>query len=380
MCFSRYICPLLPILACLLAATPAHETASGDLQRNRQLLQKWKADPEHYARLRSDLETFWALPEEKRESLRRLDRELHQLDAKTQKSLWAVAQRYSAWLDRLSEADRQAIESAPDSQERLRRIGEIRDRQWMERLPRTVREELVNTPPEARSRRVAELREEERRQRKQWLRPLGTNPRTGKQPTHLNDFPRDVKEYVEKNVLPRLTPDEGRHYRQAEGRWPAFLLLLIQLSDRHPVLPPLPAPQKPITRYEDLPEKAKTLAGPKTSWERRTEEWKQLRQVEGKWPHWAEAFTSLLTDDQRKAMPPLGASRPREFPSAVQTFIETTLRNQVKPGEFRRLREAEGKWPDYPRRLHELAQKHHLQVPGMSLPGPAELWDEARKK
>jgi len=372
----------LPVLCCLLAATPGHESASVDLERNRQLLQKWKTDPEHYARLRSDLEAFWALPEEKRQRLRRLDRDLHQLDAKAQKELWTVVERYRLWLDRLAEEDRRQIEDAGDTSERLRLIKEIRDRQWIERLPRTVREELRNTPADGWAMRVAQLREQERRQRKLWQRPLGAGPgpRGAKQPSRLHDFPKEVQEFVEKHLLPRLTADEELHYRRSEGQWPAFPLLLIHLSERYPVLPPLPAPQRPITHYEDLSEQARRIAGPKTFWERRSEEWKKLQLVEGKWPQWAETMVTLLTDEQRKTMPPLGASRPREFPIAVQTFLETTLRIKVKGAEFRKLRETEGKWPDYPRRLLDLAHKHHLQVPGMSLPGPAELWEDARKK
>ena len=91
-------------------------------------------------------------------------------------------------------------------------------------------------------------------------------------------------------------------------------------------------------------------------------------------------FVNLLPPEQRKAMPPLGASRPREFPPAVQSFIETKLRPAVKPLEFRRLNEVEGKWPEYPLRLLDLAHRHNLKVPGMSLPGTADLWEQPRQE
>ncbi len=145
------------------------------------------------------------------------------------------------------------------------------------------------------------------------------------------------------------------------------------------MLPPLPAPRKPIARDEDLPDKAKSIAGAKPMWERRVDAWDRLRQVEGIWPEWAETFVILLTAEQRKEMPALGASRPREFPQAVQTFIETKLRPVLKAGEPRQLKNLEGKWPDYPRRLLELAHRHNLKVPGMSLPGTADLWEPPRK-
>ena len=40
--------------------------------------------------------------------------------------------------------------------------------------------------------------------------------------------------------------------------------------------------------------------------------------------------------------------------------------------------EAEGRWPEYPLALLEIGRKNNLLVPGMSLPGPRELWDNAR--
>ncbi|HWG46024.1 MAG TPA: hypothetical protein VN688_24900 [Gemmataceae bacterium] len=379
MSISRYGWLLTPVLCCVMAATPAHETPSGDLERNRQLLQKWKTDPDHYARLQRDLRDYWALPPAKRERLRLLDKELHQLDAKTQKHLWKVMDRYSVWLEQLPEDERRNIETATDPQERLRRIKEIHERQWIEGLPRKMAEELAKLPAEQRAARGLQLREQERHQRRLWQQPLGSGSRALKHPTRLREFPKEVQDFVEKHLLPHLNAEEQRRYRQAEGR-PEFSPTLKHLADQHPVLPPLPAPRHAVTHYEVLPGKAKEIAGAKTLWERRVDEWRKLREVEGKWPEWAETFVRLLTEEQRKAMPPLGASRPREFPAAIQTFITTTLRERVKLGEFRKLQKAEGKWPDYPRHLLKLAHDHNLHVPGMSLPGPAELWEDVRKK
>jgi hypothetical protein len=35
----------------------------------------------------------------------------------------------------------------------------------------------------------------------------------------------------------------------------------------------------------------------------------------------------------------------------------------------------EGRWPEYPDQLHKLAQKHHVSIPGMSLPLTREMLD-----
>ncbi len=182
--FSRYFL-LLPMLAFIVAANPSEEGTSGTsdtalLERNRQLLSKWRADREHYARLQHDLHEFWLLPEPKRHQLRQLDDAFHQLDGKTQKRLWKVAERYTAWLDRLPQADRQQIEQAKDNGERLQAIRNIRERQWIERLPRKIREDLAKLSPKDRTARTDQLHKQEHQQRLQWSRPLGAKQRPNK--------------------------------------------------------------------------------------------------------------------------------------------------------------------------------------------------------
>jgi hypothetical protein len=179
---SRYGLLLLPMLAFLMAATPGEEGTSAvpdaaHLERNRQMLHKWKADPEHYARLQRDLHDFWALPDLKRRQLRQLDLAFHQLDAKTQKRLWKTGERYVAWLEHLPEAERQQIEETKDYRERLQLIRTIRERQWIERLPRKVREDLEKLSPEARAVLIAQLHKQERQQRLLWSKPPAAKPR-----------------------------------------------------------------------------------------------------------------------------------------------------------------------------------------------------------
>ena len=154
---SRY-CLLLDTHAGLPAAATPSPEAAADLERNRQLLQKWKAEPEHYARLQRDLHDFWELSDAKRGQLRQLDHALHQLEPQTRKRLWKVAERYLAWLEGLPEDERRHIEETKDAQERLRLIRTIRERQWIERLPRKVQADLDKLPEDARSAEVARLR------------------------------------------------------------------------------------------------------------------------------------------------------------------------------------------------------------------------------
>jgi hypothetical protein len=172
---------LIPLLGFLVAAAPGKDALSssstGDLERNRELLHKWQADPEHAALLQHDLRAFWALPKAKQKQLRQLDRELHQLDPATQKRLRRVADRYMAWLERLPAERRRAIEGASDPEQRLQRIKALREQQWIERLPKRVQVELAKLAQRERSEQVRKLREQERQQRNLWKRPVSAGPR-----------------------------------------------------------------------------------------------------------------------------------------------------------------------------------------------------------
>src|SRR5258708_35930425 len=116
-------------LAALGAALPEPPSSDGvtrddPLARNQQLLEEWRENPKHNARLQRDLERFWSLPREERDRLRALDRELHEQDSATQQRLWGVLERYHAWMERLPESDRRRIESASGDR-RLAIIKEI---------------------------------------------------------------------------------------------------------------------------------------------------------------------------------------------------------------------------------------------------------------
>jgi hypothetical protein len=60
--------------------------------------------------------------------------------------------------------------------------------------------------------------------------------------------------------------------------------------------------------------------------------------------------------------------------------LENKMLPALSDAEKSRLKDTEGKWPEYPKLLHEFAQAHHLVIPNMSLPGPQQLWIAARAK
>jgi len=48
--------------------------------------------------------------------------------------------------------------------------------------------------------------------------------------------------------------------------------------------------------------------------------------------------------------------------------------------DMQRLKEAEGRWPEYPRTVMDLAKLYKLSVPGWTLPDQKDFWDKFRIK
>jgi hypothetical protein len=356
---------LLVVLGALIAAAPGAPSDADDLERNRRLLEKWRADPEHYKRLQTDLRAFHALPAERQQKIRDLDRQLHELDLTTQARLWAVLDRYHTWLERLPEAQRQQVKETANPADRLKLIRALREQEWIDRLPAKVRGELAKLPPGEKATEVARLRRQERAQRLFWIQaPQRPSPET--RPGRLSEFPSEVQVFVRDLLMPRLNADEKAQLRRAEGKWPELARTIRELSDRHPVLPPLPPPRGPITKYDHLPATA-AVSIPR----------KRFADLQGRWPEYALAVTTVLKKQKRRVAP-LGASKLDELPSDARQFVQKQLLPALGPLQKDNLRRMDGRWPEYPKRLLALAWQKRLVIPGMSLPGPRELWDAAR--
>jgi hypothetical protein len=85
---------------------------------------------------------FLALPAEQQKRVRAIVKELGQEDPESQARLLQVLHRYVTWLERLSPTDRQYLDASAHSLERLGRIRELREKQWLETLPRADRERM----------------------------------------------------------------------------------------------------------------------------------------------------------------------------------------------------------------------------------------------
>jgi hypothetical protein len=149
----------------------------------RALEEKARQDPEWYQRTLRDLDAFQSLPPDQQERMRELDRQLNAQDARTRQKLMRALERYSAWMDRLTPADRKYIENAPNSKERLKRIREVRDKQWVQTQPKAVREEIMRAKGKERQELIQKYRQEEKKRRQEWetgMKRGNTPPRAGR--------------------------------------------------------------------------------------------------------------------------------------------------------------------------------------------------------
>jgi hypothetical protein len=363
---NRYRLAALLVFVVFALPLLAADNLVDELEHNARLLAKWKADPEHYARLQREQHQFAALLPERQEKLRQFDRELHNCDSQTQQRLWETLERYAAWLDQLPEADRQQLLAIPNKQERLEAIKAKCRQQWLERLPAKERDYLGEHSEETERRYHDDIQ-----RRQQWLNALSLRPDLRPRPHKpgtLEEFPPEVIAFVNDTLMPMLPEQEKTQLKATHG-WPALAQLLLDLSDKHPVLPPFN--NKPIVSFRDLPTVDSKALG-------KSSRFSPLREHEGRWPEFALAVADWAARTNHPLPRGLGACKPGEFSTDIQEFIKERLLPALTPEEAQRLGRTEGQWPAYPKLLRELAKKYNLVIPGMSLPGTSEFWESAR--
>lgn len=369
---------LLPLAQDAAPTPPARaaEPAVIDLEHNRTRLEQYRNDPEHYARLRRDFRAFQALPPERQKQIRQLDRELHDEESATYVRLRRTLERYVDWLERLPPADRQRIEAAPTAKERVQVIHSLREQEWLATLPQAVRDRVNATPPEQRSALIAQLRQEERRREQEWDLAIRNwddliQFRDRPQPSRLSDFPINVQRFVDKMLIPRLGAEEKNRLLLAEGQWPLYPRTLVELADKY--LVQLPGPSTGPSRFQELP----------PSWQERLSKLKNfptpaIVKSEGEWPTYAVNVTLLARRRGVDPQPSLGPDTLDRFSPEIQNFVKRQLLPVLTEREKEELQKSEGRWPDYPRALRDLARRHDLNVPGTTLPGSRAQWDRFR--
>jgi hypothetical protein len=331
------------------------------------------------------IELFRSYPAARRQQLRTLHHDLTSLPRDEQERLVRVLEAYAGWLARLPEKLRMEVLDAPTADARLAAVRQVQNRQWEEALPGPQREKLnLTTKADERIRLVKEWRDQERDRQFEWrLAALQWDAiRENKKPWPFSDdaLAKQVDAFVNSafnhdTAVPRLKPVELaklRSLQAATGQnaaWIPYGAYILQLADSYPTLPESPT-GPPVTEVEQL--------SPKVLAELRNKGVvlkQRYRSVLGKWPEFALA----IARDQKDLRPvlgdkPLGPCAPGDFAQPVNEFLANDLMPKLKPDEARRLKTQEGKWPEYPKLMIELAKAKDLSVPGVTLPGKPSLW------
>lgn len=346
---------------------------------------------------------FRSLPPARQQQLRTLHQELAATDAKLAPTLRATLDAYAAWLDRLPDADRKKVLTAPTSAERLDAVRQVKEGQWRATLTPRQKDRLKEVQStEERLNLAAEFRDQEQRRRDEWKlaqHQWQSLSEKGQKPWPFSDdkLTRQIDGYVRTAFgadlslpLPdrknpffpppgcRLTREqylELKALHDAAGRdgyWLSYGACLLRLSDALPTLPP-PKDGKPVVHFGMLAPSLRPFVGK----DKDAKEPKgPLLNQTGKWPEFALAVHNVARFRPKADTSLLGPCRPGEFAEEVNSFVTSTLTPKLSATDRTELEKLAGKWPEYPRRMMELARKHDLSVPGVTLPGEPSKWEQ----
>ncbi|MFM7148995.1 MAG: hypothetical protein ACKO23_04050 [Gemmataceae bacterium] len=355
----------------LLLAIPlvlaARETPESIMESNQKRLDKLRIDPEQYQRLVANWQSFKKQSPARQQQLRQLDQQLHDLDRADLNRLWAVLDRYHSWLEKQEPDVRKRLTASGDPSKRLALLKEIRRREWVEMLPSSVRDKWQKLPADQQEGKLQEIREEQERIQQLWRRGAVQPNEPTLRPSTLRELPAEVRAYLDE-LMPRLSAEEKDRLKQSEGKWPDLPRTIRELSEAHPNLPPLRS--GPITKWSDLPGEVRQSL---ELLDRRKVK-QVVRQLPARWPEFALEVHRII---QREGLtsPPLGASNIVEMPPEVQRAMKDILYPRLGPMQRETLRKLEGRWPEFPLTLLRFAREKGVSLPGMSPPGPPELWE-----
>jgi hypothetical protein len=173
----------------------------------------------------------------------------------------------------------------------------------------------------------------------------------------LEACPPAVRVFVTDFLDPLLNKREKDNLQAAEGQWPNFPSMLLRMADKHPVI--LLGKRGP-TRFGELPADVMQQVARLDPETRR-----RLREAEGRWPDYAIWVTVTSKNKGIDLKAPLGACSARDtrFDQPTRDFIRRLTAHLYGPMERKQLTATEGRWPDYPLMLLQLAAKHHLALP-----------------
>jgi hypothetical protein len=331
----------------------------------------------------------------RQQQLRKLHADFQALDQDDQARLTRVMQTYNAWLAKLPDADRKWVLDAPTGAARLEVVRELREREWVESLPRPYREEYAKAEGDARRLKVQEWRAEEAERREEWAVAQRTwgefSP--GKVPAVFAGEGRAQVDLFVANLKPNLSEperkalDDARSAADEFGNYFWYVFEVARLSHLHPILPGRVGPKDFASLDESV--KEYLVKHDPQHFKRNGnqivfvgDERKEFRRAQGRWPEFALELADYCQKNKLTLPVPLGDCRKSQMPTDVVSVIDRLERDLKRTdqgkADLKALEEAQGKWPDYPKMVIDLARKHKVAVPGWMLPGPQQMWDRFR--
>lgn len=331
-------------------------------------------------------EEFRSLAPKRRQEIVALDRQFRELPEAERDRLGGVLEDYAVWIDRLPDPLRAEVLSAPGRDERFAAVETVLVKERIESLPAEKRQKLrLITDANEKASLLKGWFDEEQEQRQEWH--LAARQwqaiKDGKRPWPFADesLRKEIERFVktvfkvESNAT-RLTTEESRRLEfirketERDRAWFQYGAVLLELADRHPSLPET-REGVPITQLDQLPKTIQTeLSRKPLVFQNR------IRPTIGKWPDFALSINAENRVQKLGTLPSLGPCRPGEFREPVEQFLTETLQSKLTPVQILDLKRLEGHWPEYPRKMLELAKLHDLSVPGVTLPGSPQLWQQ----
>ena len=275
---------------------------------------------------------------------------------------------------------------------RLSLIRKLRERDWLATLPRAYREQYAKTKSRADQIVLVEKwHEEERMRQREW-----ESARDHWEDIH-QELPHDFKDHLfqdQLNVFLGNLATQLPAYQQpvvnkmkevpASDRYWVWYRTVVDLADKTPLLP-TPPEAKRYGSYESLPDYLKNEI-------KFRKHPKIIQTLPQYWPAFAIGITDYVHKHKLTLVQPLGPSKKSQMPKEVQPAIDELWRilnravnakdkpeqEEQAKRDILKLVKAEGKWPDYPQTIMELARNYKIQIPGWTLP-KSEFWDKIRK-
>jgi hypothetical protein len=256
-------------------------------------------------------------------------------------------------------------------------------RQWIDGLPRAYQEKLhqLESDPARYEKQLKAYQQEQQERQQDWQRAVENWDVMEKRRQQLVRLQPQIKTFVQESLWPLLTTQERARLKNAEpppegqGDWPHFLMVLVELSDKHPIwLPPSPMTGSTNfpTNFEELPAQLRARLKAAAGWP--TEE---ARAAQGKWPDYPLTVWRFIVKKELVPRSLPGPSHLENYAPSVQKFCKDELFPRLTAIQKDRLHKAEGHWPAYPKLLLRLSAG---KMPGMRLPGPPDFWKVFREQ